>query len=42
MILQPMLHTSTEEAYKDRLAALIDSKLQLKHAPAAKKCHKQD
>ena len=33
-ILQSILHTSTEEAYEDRLAALcmIDGELQLKHA----------
>ena len=36
MILQPVLHTSTEEACKGRLAALnvIDGKLQLKHVSA--------
>jgi len=48
MILQPILHASTEEgstehasteeAYEDRLAApVIDGNLQLMHAPAAKK-----
>jgi len=36
MILQQILHTSTEEACDDILAALIDGKFQLKHAPAAK------
>jgi len=35
VILQPILHTSSEEAYEDRFAT--HGKLQLKHAPAAKK-----
>ena len=37
MILQPILHTSTEEACEDRLTArsVIDLKLQLKHVPVA-------
>ena len=35
MILQPILLTCTEEACEDRL--LCDGKIQLKHAPAAKR-----
>ena len=33
-----MLHTSTEEACEDRLAAVIDDKFQLKYAPVAIRC----
>jgi len=39
MILQPILHTSTEEACEGRLncCSVIDGKLQLKHESATKK-----
>ena len=37
MIHQPILHTSTEEACDESCCSVIDGKLQLKHASAAKK-----
>jgi len=37
MILQPILHTSTEEDCEETGCSAIGGKLQRKHAPASKK-----